>query len=284
MPAPQTVWLIVNPNSGTADVASADRLAEAFGGAGMALVGTTLFPDTPLPSIAMLEAAGVDALAILSGDGTINTVATHLADWPGSLIPLPGGTMNLLPKLLHGDRDSAAIVAALGSARALRLPTVEAGGHRAFCRLIAGPLAAFAFAREAARHTDVARGWRALRYAIARSRTGAIQVTGVADIPPDARKAVVVYPEPARLAVAAVGLPSLLAATRIGLAFATGEFRDAADVATGTATALTVNGARTLHCLFDGEERTLAAPVAIRHAIAPNLFLATDPGCPDCST
>jgi hypothetical protein len=277
-------WLIVNPGSGSTSDARVAAIVDGLQRIGMSLAGRTAFPAEPLPDAAFLAGRGIETVVIFSGDGTINAVARHLTDWPGRLLPLPGGTMNLLAKCLHGDRNPDAIVEALADARPVRLPVVEAGGERAFCRLIAGPLAAFAFAREAARVSDVARGWRAIRYAIARSRTGSIQVTGVPGVAADARKAVVVYPQPDALAIAAVGLPSLLAGARIGVAFMSGEFRDAPDVATGSAAAFTVNSARTLHCLFDGEEQTLTAPLAVRHAIAPNLFVATDSGCLDCST
>jgi diacylglycerol kinase family enzyme len=51
------------------------------------------------------EAAGkkLEVLIVLGGDGTIRTAAEVCADKGPYLIPLPGGTMNMLPRALYGD-------------------------------------------------------------------------------------------------------------------------------------------------------------------------------------
>ena len=45
-----------------------------------------------------------DVLVVLGGDGTISSAAAKCAAAGRLLIPLPGGTMNMLPKALYGDR------------------------------------------------------------------------------------------------------------------------------------------------------------------------------------
>jgi diacylglycerol kinase family enzyme len=51
------------------------------------------------------EAAGqkLEVLIVLGGDGTIRTAAETYAEKGSYLIPLPGGTMNMLPRALYGD-------------------------------------------------------------------------------------------------------------------------------------------------------------------------------------
>ena len=51
------------------------------------------------------EATGqnLDVLIVLAGDGTIRTAAEACAEKGSYLIPLPGGTMNMLPRALYGD-------------------------------------------------------------------------------------------------------------------------------------------------------------------------------------
>ena len=51
------------------------------------------------------EAAGqkLEVLIVLGGDGTIRTAAETCAEKGSYLIPLPGGTMNMLPRGLYGD-------------------------------------------------------------------------------------------------------------------------------------------------------------------------------------
>ncbi|PYL64784.1 MAG: hypothetical protein DMF20_09970 [Verrucomicrobia bacterium] len=51
------------------------------------------------------EAAGqkLDIFIVLGGDGTIRTAAEACAEKGSYFIPLPGGTMNMLPRALYGD-------------------------------------------------------------------------------------------------------------------------------------------------------------------------------------
>jgi diacylglycerol kinase family enzyme len=51
------------------------------------------------------EAAGhkLEVLVVLGGDGTIRTAAEACAEGGAYLIPLPGGTMNMLSQALYGD-------------------------------------------------------------------------------------------------------------------------------------------------------------------------------------
>ena len=51
------------------------------------------------------EAAGqkLEVLIVLGGDGTIRTAAEACAEKGSYLIPLPGGTMNMLPRALYGN-------------------------------------------------------------------------------------------------------------------------------------------------------------------------------------
>ena len=126
----KTLWFITNPKSGTATPAKADALAALFAERGLVLAGRTAFPDDPLPTPQSLDAAEVDTAVLFAGDGTINAAVSALADWNGAILILPGGTMNMLAKLLHNSTDPAAIVAdskteAL-AARALVLKTAAA--------------------------------------------------------------------------------------------------------------------------------------------------------------
>jgi len=45
----------------------------------------------------------LEVLIVLGGDGTIRTAAEACAETGRFLIPLPGGTMNMLPRALYGD-------------------------------------------------------------------------------------------------------------------------------------------------------------------------------------
>ena len=55
--------------------------------------------------IAEAFAADPDVLFILAGDGTARSVASKAKPDGPMIAPLPGGTMNMLPKALYGTAD-----------------------------------------------------------------------------------------------------------------------------------------------------------------------------------
>lgn len=99
------------------------------------------FPEGDLPNPAALDAADVGVLASYTGDGSVNTLINHLNGWGGSVLVLPGGTMNLLSRRLHRELDVAAIldIVAGGGARARRPVCVRCDASLALAGLLVGP-------------------------------------------------------------------------------------------------------------------------------------------------
>lgn len=111
-----------------------------------------------------------DLLVILAGDGT----ARHAAELCGPkgplMMPLPGGTMNMLPKTLYGQRSwQDALSAALAEGEERRLDGGEVEGRLFLVAAVLGSPALWGPAREAARYGEpvlaLARARRALRRA-----------------------------------------------------------------------------------------------------------------------
>lgn len=148
-------WLIVNIDSGSYDASACERIGEALAATGWRCDRVVRFPQDELPDRAMLEHAGVDTLAIYTGDGTINSVAAMLEGWGGALLVLPGGTLNLLSKKLHGDRPFEAIIADLDTAATVRSSVIRGAGVCALVGVILGPTTAWGEVRESARHLDI---------------------------------------------------------------------------------------------------------------------------------
>lgn len=270
----ERLWLVINPASGSTDATRARAIEALFVERGLAFVGRTVFPDEPLPDIAALDAAGADTLVLFAGDGTINAAACRLDAWPGEVLILPGGTMNLLARRLHGDAEPAAIVhAAHISAHTVRLPFVEAGPHRAFVALIAGPVASWARAREIVRRGRFAALGRAVRFAWRRSWSDRIAVRAGGRI--GRYNAVFVQPEDGRLAVAAIAAERWADIARLGWDWLTGDWHDAPAVDTRRATKATIAGRRTIQALFDGEEAMLPSPVTIGSGLSRLRFVST---------
>lgn len=91
------------------------------------------------------------AVIVLGGDGTARTAAEHAMRSGVPVIPLPGGTMNLLPRRLYGQGDPAECLrrALEGSPRFLDVG--EAAGKLFFLQGFFGVAPNIARAREAAR-------------------------------------------------------------------------------------------------------------------------------------
>lgn len=161
MTSPSPLWLVINNASGSYSADSAERLAACCKAAvmrpGANIVRTINFPDEELPFAAELDAANVGVLAVFTGDGTLNSAITRLEGWHGAVLPLPGGTMNLLSKRLHGDLDEESILMRFckGEVRAVR-PLVATTAHgTALIDLLAGPGTVWNEVREALRESDV---------------------------------------------------------------------------------------------------------------------------------
>ena len=149
-----SVWLVYNEASGSNDAAALSAVETALDRAG-GLAGKSSFPDNPVPSIATLRQRGIDRVAVFAGDGTVHAVVTRLFGWEGAIIVLPGGTMNLLSRRLHGDADQLEIVSrvANGLSHKVRPSIIR---YRHGCGLtgaLAGPGTAWNDVREAMRET-----------------------------------------------------------------------------------------------------------------------------------
>ena len=127
------------------------------GGAGFALARIVRFPAQPLPTAIMLDDAGVGMVAVFAGDGTVNALVTQLAGWSGTVLVLPGGTMNLLFHRLHGEREADEVIrlAAAGEAKAVRPGVIACRAGTALADLLAGPGTRWYEVREAMREADV---------------------------------------------------------------------------------------------------------------------------------
>ncbi|MCP5402009.1 MAG: hypothetical protein H6917_06445 [Novosphingobium sp.] len=134
-------WLIYNAASGRNDPEALAMLDNALGEAGCNLERKIRFPEEDAPEISELRERGVDLVVIFAGDGTISSVVTGLFGWEGRLLVLPGGTMNLLSRRLHGEASAGEIIARLGGSnvRKVRPTIVSSRSGYALTGVLAGP-------------------------------------------------------------------------------------------------------------------------------------------------
>lgn len=153
----RAIWLVNNAASGSNDNTALSALDSCFEQHGLRIAQRTVFPEQDLPTPAVLDAAGIDLVAVFAGDGTINSLIGALAGWSGAALVLAGGTMNLLYHRLHGDRTMDEVVAAVARGEAvLRRPgVIRCPFGNAYAGMLAGPGTAWGRVREAMREAAV---------------------------------------------------------------------------------------------------------------------------------
>jgi len=151
------IWLVNNASSGSNDDGALAALDACCGDHGLRIVHRTVFPAQDLPTPSILDAAGIDLVAVFAGDGTINSLIGALAGWGGALLVLPGGTMNLLYHRLHGERPMEEVIAALarGESVVRRPGVIRSACGNAYAGLLAGPGTSWGRVREAMREAAV---------------------------------------------------------------------------------------------------------------------------------
>lgn len=271
----QRAWLVTNPGSGSTGTDSGAAVAAALAAHGVTVAAESVVGEGDLPDAARLAQAQCDTLVVMGGDGTINAATAPLDDWDGVCLILPGGTMNLLPKALHGAAAWEAIVEAAGSGRAreVTLPCAIVGEHRALVGVIAGPVAAWFHARERWRSGRLWAAWRGALFAWRRTFSGHVRVEGRAG----RHRAVVVTPRQYDLEVAAFSARSWFDAVQLGWQWLAGDWRSAPGVDIAACAVTMVEGRGPVALLIDGELNRLPGPVRVVHGHTRLRFLATLP-------
>lgn len=155
------VAVLVNALSGSVGpraVADVETILEEFGLEGSVVpLESGRFED----QISQAIEDRPDVLFVLAGDGTAGAVAGRSGREGPMIAPLPGGTMNMLPRALYGTADwKVALRKALseGEPQWISGGTVE--GHAFYCAAILGAPALWAPAREALREHKLRRAWQ----------------------------------------------------------------------------------------------------------------------------
>lgn len=149
--------LITNANSGSAGAVEDSEVLSSLQSAGLEICERLTLPDDDLPSKQGVEAGGFEVVAILSGDGTISSLCDALTGWDGEILILPGGTMNLLSRRLHGERALADLLEeiAVNPMIAAPVPIIRFGEREILTGLTVGPCTRWGEVREGIRQGDV---------------------------------------------------------------------------------------------------------------------------------
>ena len=162
------VVVLVNPMSGGVGANAAADVAELLNGFACESEVVSLEGEGMDQTIETVLAGDADLIVVLAGDGTARAVASRAGANGPLVAPLPGGTMNMLPKALYGTTDwKEALRLILEDGEPQYVSGGEVEGHAFYCAAILGAPALWAPAREALRGgklklalTHARRAWR----------------------------------------------------------------------------------------------------------------------------
>ncbi|MGZ9098343.1 MAG: diacylglycerol/lipid kinase family protein [Brevundimonas sp.] len=239
-------------------------------------------------------AARPDALFVLAGDGTAGTIASRAGPNGPLIAPLPGGTMNMLPRALYGTADwKEALKRALeeGAPQAVAGGEVQDGQIRQafYCAAILGSPALWAPAREAVREGKFGLAWAYGRRALRRAFSGRLRFA--LDGRPERRAEALVLISPViskamdehtGLEAAAMNPADALQAFRLAAHAVFDDWRQDPAVTTKAIQQATVRARSRIPAVIDGEPVLLRHEATVRFirkafcALAPNPPAAGD--------
>ena len=153
------LWLIVNSASGSYDEPAVSELQVFLSSHRSAPHRTIDCQESELPGSAELHAAGVGCLLVYTGDGTLSRYLGRLEKegWKGKVLPLPGGTKNLLCHAMFGDLTTVEIVTLFADMelKPTNRNCIRCGQHTALMEVLLGPEARSAEVREALREKEL---------------------------------------------------------------------------------------------------------------------------------
>ena len=215
-----------------------------------------------------------NVLIILGGDGTIRAAAEACGKAGIALIPLPGGTMNMLPKAIYGERNWEEALRDTLAAPALRpVGGGEVDGHRFFCAGIFGSPALWAEVREAARTNRVFDVIRKARDAFRRRFSRKIGYRFGSSLAGNAEAVTALCPlisaslpsHAGMLEAAALDLESSVEAFRLAVNALFADWRDDASVSRAPTAKIELFARMKIPAILDGEIVTLPRRVEVRY-------------------
>jgi diacylglycerol kinase family enzyme len=230
--------------------------------------------------------ASADVIFVLAGDGTARSVASKAKPDGPMIAPLPGGTMNMLPKALYGTADwKLALRRALEEGAPQVVSGGEVEGEYFYCAAILGSPALWAPAREAMRTGKVKLAWAYARRALRRAFTGRLRFSLDGGPRRRAEALVLISPmiskameEPNGLEAAAMDPSDASQAFRLAANALFSDWRHDPAVSTRAAKRIDVRARSRIPAVIDGEPLLLKSEATVR--FIPKAFRALAPRPP----
>lgn len=288
------VIMLVNPQAGGVDADAAEEAEAILADYDCDFTVVALESGQFDAQIQAAFDAEPDLLIVLAGDGTAGTIASKAGPDGPLIAPLPGGTMNMLPRALYGEGDWKV---ALRRALEEGAPQSVAGGEISdgqflqafYCAAILGSPALWAPAREAVREGKFGLAWAYGRRALRRAFSGRLRFS--LDGRPDRRAEALVVISPmiskamdenTGLEAAAMNPSDAIQAFRLATHAVFDDWRQDPAVTTKAIQRASVHARSRIPAVIDGEPALLRHVARIRfirtafRALAPNPPAAED--------
>ena len=147
--------VVVNANAGSSSGFSEDAIRQAAPDAHVEV--KTVGPDDLNAAFDWAFGEKPCAVIIVGGDGTARTAAVRAVDTGVPIIPMPGGTMNVLPKIIFGHGDLARAIRELPHLKPRGLDVGVVAGEMFFLSAafgFAGPMTRLREATRSDKKTD----------------------------------------------------------------------------------------------------------------------------------
>ncbi|MDP3660299.1 diacylglycerol kinase family protein [Phenylobacterium sp.] len=279
------IGVLINTSSGSCDVGAESDLQALLAEAGLKAEQTWCGGGDEVDA-ALAEAGkhSLEVLIVLGGDGTIRAAAETCQSGGTRLIPLPGGTMNVLPKALYGARPwREALKDTLADCVVQAVHGGAVGDHRFYIAGIFGGPTKMADAREAVREGDLAGAMEKGVAAIRESFTSTGVEYAFANHSGTAEAVAVICPLISRgldddeetLEAAAIKVESAPDALRLAINAAFRDWREDPTVVLAKTRSIEMSCDRSIPALLDGERFTLGHTASV--SFVPDAFEALRP-------
>lgn len=277
------VEVVANIASGSVGKDAPQAVEKIFADFGIPVHVRAPEPADLLDSLRAAVAAAPDLLVILAGDGTARAAAQMCGPKGPMIAPLPGGTMNMLPHAIYGQRTwQEALTLALDRGEERTVGGGEVEGHRFLVAAILGSPALWAPAREAARYGKLRLAAIRARRAGQRAFSGRLRYNldggprekaeALAFMCPLASSAL--DDDEAALEAAALDVKGAADAFRLGFHALTGDWRNDPAVEVQRCRIARVWSAHGIPAILDGESIRLKSLAEVTYAPALARVLA----------
>ena len=280
------IVLLVNPAAGgvgSGAAEEAEALLETYESQSQVILLEGSRMDAQIDEALALKP---DLLVVLAGDGTARSAASRAGPKGPLVAPLPGGTMNMLPRALYGTGDwRAALHAALTEGEEQFVSGGQIDEHPFYCAAILGPPALWAPAREAVRGGRLSDAIKLAQRAFKRAFSGRLRYSLDGARTRKAESLVLISPmisraldEPVGLEAAAMDAANAGDLVRLAAHALFDDWRKDPAVRSQPAKAIAVHSRSQIPALIDGESVRLDRQSLIR--FTPRAFRTLAPRPP----